>query len=321
MWKNKEEDTLLSFSNNHIDISTKIAGMEEWWLTGLYGEPNRSLRMNTWNLMRKLKEESQLPWCVIGDVNNFLSRIDKRGGNPYPNWLLEGFQSALLDCNLVDLDLVGLQFTWEKSRRTENWIEVWLDRTLVCHAWMSLFQSTRVLNLEITSSDHSPIFLDPNFRYAHKKFHFENAWLREPSCFQIVEDCWSRNRTLSVWEKTAACRDMLEEWGTRITRNFKERIQKCKLQLRQLKGKRDGASIYAYKGTKNLLAEIFHQKEVFWRQRSKQFWLKNGDQNSKFFHASASARRKNNFIHKLQRDDGDSTDWDNGLPRLIEDYF
>ncbi|KAL8156039.1 hypothetical protein AgCh_001205 [Apium graveolens] len=39
---------------------------------------------------------------------------DKRGGALYPEWLIEGFNEALGDTELVDLDLVGHQFMWEK---------------------------------------------------------------------------------------------------------------------------------------------------------------------------------------------------------------
>lgn len=59
MWMVKDEVEVLGFSQNHIDIAVKVGSMEDWQLTRMYGEPNRSLRRNTWNLMRRLKEESQ----------------------------------------------------------------------------------------------------------------------------------------------------------------------------------------------------------------------------------------------------------------------
>lgn len=52
-----------------------------WRLTGLYGEPNRALRRRTWDLLRNLARDSNLPWCVIGDVNNVLNGSDKVGGS------------------------------------------------------------------------------------------------------------------------------------------------------------------------------------------------------------------------------------------------
>lgn len=46
-----------------------------------------------------------------------------------------------------------------------------------------------------------------------------------------------------------------------------------------------------------------------------------GDENTKYFHASASARRRKNQIHKLKSDDGEWVEWDNGLQELITDYY
>uniref|UniRef100_A0A803PRX9 DUF4283 domain-containing protein n=1 Tax=Cannabis sativa TaxID=3483 RepID=A0A803PRX9_CANSA len=76
------------------------------------------------DLLRRLANEFTLPWCVMGDLNNTLSHEDKLGENPYPEWLLQGFHKAISDCNLINFDLSGYQYTWERGRGTANWIEV-----------------------------------------------------------------------------------------------------------------------------------------------------------------------------------------------------
>lgn len=50
--------------------------------------------------------------------------------------------------------------------------------------------------------------------------------------------------------------------------------------------------------------DILNQQEIYWKQKAKTFWLKDGDQNSKYFHAQASHRRKNNSITKLKDEEG-----------------
>lgn len=37
----------------------------------------------------------------------------------YPNWLLEGLTDTLLEAGLIDMELVGHQYTWERGRITE----------------------------------------------------------------------------------------------------------------------------------------------------------------------------------------------------------
>uniref|UniRef100_A0A803NWD5 Reverse transcriptase domain-containing protein n=1 Tax=Cannabis sativa TaxID=3483 RepID=A0A803NWD5_CANSA len=123
LWKNKEEGTLLGYSNNHIDIVVSSPHARNWRLIGLYGEPDRNRRQQTWNLLSTLSNQSELPWCVIGDVNNIVRQEDKRGGRRYLQWLLTGFNSTLRQCNLTDLELHGHPFTWEKGCGSNHWVE------------------------------------------------------------------------------------------------------------------------------------------------------------------------------------------------------
>ncbi|XP_074297927.1 uncharacterized protein LOC141628729 [Silene latifolia] len=56
-----------------------------------------------------------------------------------------------------------------------------------------------------------------------------------------------------------------------------------------------------------LVAEIVklrRQGELYWRQRSRVFMLKDGDKNNKFFHTRARERKRKNYIAKLIDDEG-----------------
>ncbi|XP_060972201.1 uncharacterized protein LOC133038159 [Cannabis sativa] len=278
LWRNKEEVELKTFSTHHIDMIITVPEWPQFRLTGVYGEPNRSKRKLTWKLISDLAKLSNLPWCLIGDMNNVTCQSDKRGGRPYPTWLIEGFQSVLTSCGLIDMEMEGYKFTWERGKGTDNWIEVKLDRAFVTSSWFDKFPNARLTNLEVSTSDHCPILLSPAVQ-VHKppsrSFKFENAWLREPMC------------------------------------------RKIKL----LKGRRDTDSAKRYKEENEKLAEILTQKEIFWRQRSKQLWLKEGDHNSKYFHAAAKTRKRNNQINSLRNDSGNMVGWDDGIQEVMEGYF
>ncbi|KAL0398043.1 UNVERIFIED_CONTAM: putative mitochondrial protein [Sesamum calycinum] len=69
------------------------------------------------------------------------------------------------------------------------------------------------------------------------------------------------------------------------------------------------------------LSKLILQEETFWKQRSKDLWLNEGDRNSSFFHAKASRRHQMNSIRKLRNPDGSSTETAEGVQRCILEYF
>ncbi|KAK1380682.1 hypothetical protein POM88_027426 [Heracleum sosnowskyi] len=128
-------------------ISTRDG--KKFRLTGLYREPDRSKRRETWALIRTLTDRNSFPWAIIGDMNNVVSQEDKRGGRVYPQWLIQGFRDIIDDCALIDMPLIGYPFTWERCRGTENWVEVRLDRALVSESFLHLSKGAKLINLEV----------------------------------------------------------------------------------------------------------------------------------------------------------------------------
>lgn len=64
---------------------------------------------------------------------------DKRGKLPHPQTLTDGFQNAIEDCHLFELNLNGGKFTWEKSRGTSVWVREKLDRGFATKSWYDKF--------------------------------------------------------------------------------------------------------------------------------------------------------------------------------------
>lgn len=100
------------------------------------------------------------PWVLIGDMNNVLSQANKKEGRPYPNWLIQGFQKVLDECGLTDLNLNGYPYTWERKHGKVNWIEVRLERALASPSFINTFKDANLINLEISTLDHTPILLE-----------------------------------------------------------------------------------------------------------------------------------------------------------------
>lgn len=52
------------------------------------------------------------------------------------------------------------------------------------------------------------------------------------------------------------------------------------------------------------MQRLLSQDDAYWRQRAKTHWYRDGDRNTKFFHASTTARKKVNRIISLDDDAG-----------------
>lgn len=125
---------------------------------------------------------------------------------------------------------------------------------------MSLFKDVMLTNLEVSTSDHCPLLLEfyKIQQVVHSRsFRFENAWLREPMCKQLVEDIWVRNQGCSFYDKISECLIVLSEWGKEITGSFKKHIQNHKKVLKSLKGRRDTYTLVRVKRNQPGLAEVY----------------------------------------------------------------
>ena len=108
LWKALNSVTLLKYANNFIDAEVEVPELGKWRLTGFYGFPKSSRRRESWDLLRLLAGSFELPWVCIGDFNDLLAATEKRGRITHPNWKLMGFQSAIADCQLIDLGVLAI---------------------------------------------------------------------------------------------------------------------------------------------------------------------------------------------------------------------
>jgi hypothetical protein len=133
LWKKEVVIQQLFSAPNYIDVKLVDGQDKIWRLTGLYGEPRWQDKYKTWDKMRELKDQHDVPWVVIGDLNEILYSHEKDGGRPRPPRYMNDFQEALSDCNLVDIGFIGDPFTWKRGRVRER-----LDRAVVSPSWSAL---------------------------------------------------------------------------------------------------------------------------------------------------------------------------------------
>ncbi|KAL0427799.1 UNVERIFIED_CONTAM: hypothetical protein Slati_2954700 [Sesamum latifolium] len=72
---------------------------------------------------------------------------------------------------------------------------------------------------------------------------------------------------------------------------------------------------------KRKLEECRSQEEIMWQQRGKAHWLYDRDRNTKFFHASATTRRKQNSIMRIKDARGKWCEDTVSIQETLLEYF
>ncbi|XP_020207334.1 uncharacterized protein LOC109792340 [Cajanus cajan] len=234
LWKDTFDITITQANPNYINVNVKDRNNIHWRLTGFYGYPERRKRKDSWDLLRHLASLSNLPWCIIGDFNDLLSSNDKKGTNPHPYYLIQGFRQATMDCGLEDLPLIGHPFTWIKGNLPNNLVEERLDRALATKDWHHLFANFLLSNGVAGKSDHSPITLKLQANLSnplHKYFRFENIWLEDPDIERAVKYGWGYHNKEGVENKINSCKKYLRIWSRRKHVNLCKSIDILKLEM------------------------------------------------------------------------------------------
>ncbi|XP_074374038.1 uncharacterized protein LOC141714417 [Apium graveolens] len=118
-----------------------------------------------------------------------------------------------------------------------------------------------------------------------RKFRFENAWLTDPMCKQLVVESWEISNNADIQSKIKHVSDNLFQWGQEITGKFNSRIKSCKVEMKKWRKVRDVVAVHKYNELKT------------------------------------SVRRRNNQISRLKDGEGRWIDWEGGLDLHITEYF
>jgi hypothetical protein len=293
-------------------------GVSQWRLTGFYGEPSGKNKYKSWEYIRQLNIEFDLPWIILGDFNEILYAHEKEGGNMRPPGMTQNFRQCLSECGLEDLGYIGDIFTWRRGEIRER-----LDRAVGNERWSAMFPFAAVINKEHSRSDHRPIVVDTEYHVGmcpsrRSARQFEARWLKEETVEEIVKTSWLKAKArglYGVMECTAEVHKDLHTWDKKCSEGAETSdSQKFQKELEELR--KEPISIESTVRQKELqvvIENLLDQEEIAWLQRGRANWLMHGDRNTSFF--------QRNHIKKLKDDSGiwkeDVTDLNN----LVTNYF
>ncbi|KAL0454592.1 UNVERIFIED_CONTAM: hypothetical protein Slati_0798400 [Sesamum latifolium] len=266
-----------------------------------------------------------------GDFNEILAPSEKSGGPPRPAWQIRRFRSALQECELADIGCMGDPFTWSNRHAYPNTVKERLDRACANLGWAQLFPNASVSHIPVSCSDHSallirllgnPICMKPQSR----PWRFEAAWAQSSDCERVVAEGWflgGQNRIeRGVSQQIASCQVCLSGWSKRTFQCDKKRVQSLENRLSVISsGLMTEALCEEASNIRKELERIAAFDETKWRQRSKDLWLREGDQNTAFFHRRASHRFQTNMIRRIKNSEGVWVEEAEDIQKCILEYF
>jgi hypothetical protein len=219
------------------------------------------------------------------------------------------FLDFIEDFNLVDLPLGGGQYTW--SSGTANPLMSRIDKFLVSTNWEDHYPDVTQKLLPRPLSNHYPILLEVGSMVRDKiPFRFENRWLKEEGFVDRIQSWWSNysfsdSPSYVLARKLKALKDDLKKWNHQEFGNvgFKQKQLLCKLEVLNSKESIGGLSSSErdLHGSHLLeLDKLAHLEETTWRQKSRVLWLKEGDNDTKFFHKIVNSNRSQNYMEKME---------------------
>ncbi|VAI29049.1 unnamed protein product [Triticum turgidum subsp. durum] len=333
-WSSSISVSLRAFSNQIIDILIKTEEGAEWRTTFVYGEPKRELRHHFWDRLRFLNAQWKGPWICAGDFNEALHGEEHMGVRGRDDNQMMMFRECLDECGLIDLGYIGPKYTWSNRQEDGRNVRVRLDRAIANGDFLQLFDDCTVENIITTSSDHLAILVkiankgrQGAINHVLRSFKFEAAWTRAPDYVQMINENWGKLKEgppslNNTWSALNRLSTTLQTWSRESFGSVKKEIKKLEKKLASLR--RNNMAIGYSREEKEVekkLYEMFEREEIMAKQRSRIDWLHEGDRNTSFFHARASARRRTNKIKALRRVDGSLCEDPEGIRSMVHDFY
>lgn len=286
-----------------IELQIAIEGEgEAVWVIFVYASTDAKERQQQWEFLQVRKQRWGLYWVMGGDFNDIKNNEEKRGGIRRTAGSFQDFRNFIAGMDMGDIRYTGDTYTWANNREGEGFIQERLDRFCGSADWMILNDTAVVTHVLRQTSDHSLLILDskPQRVKTRARFIFDSSWTKEPESDELIQQVWGRNvqgsRMFQVKQKLKWCKESCIRWKKEKKQNARRDIDIILKEMQQMQVQTGTRNWERWKQLKADLDAAYQKEEEFWRKKSRNNWLREGDKNTRFFHAATAERRKRNRI-------------------------
>ncbi|XP_026433495.1 uncharacterized protein LOC113330916 [Papaver somniferum] len=269
----------------------------------MYGYTNYNKKKEQWDFIHQISENHSGLWILIGDLNFHLTDINNSSSSS-----IDGLVNSIIQsCGLEDIGFVGKDYTWSGNNLGSGTRRSRIDMALGNVDWNHNYPNSKLLHLTQSGSDHSPIMLVTNSLDTRcwKPFKFFLTWLEDETCTSVIEEAWNINISGSpgfqLVKKFQSARKRLSIWNITIFGNVNQRVEELQKELDVLQSLPPSDENHNKILCINKDFNKWHKiRSEFYQQKSRDHFIKDMDNNSKYFHTKTNRRRVRNNIDAIQ---------------------
>ncbi|XP_074266656.1 uncharacterized protein LOC141589935 [Silene latifolia] len=252
-------------------------------LTLVYGFNKLQERVSLWESIKLYSLNVDGPWLVYGDFNSITS-VDERIGGAVVTWAeIAPLRDMMNVCNLHELKVTGLFYTWNNKHENDTKVYITLDRVIVNDEWLISYLDSVAQFIPEGLFDHCPCVIALN------ETHLKQL---DKEQFKDIENL-THVTELSL-------------------KFFQDQLTSDPMNADLCKAERECAQ---------KLVNLTKAINSFLAQRAKENWVKNGDKNTAFFHASIKRRRAQNRVYQIKDKEGTLCTTPQGIKKAFEEYY
>ncbi|WZZ26944.1 hypothetical protein YC2023_010345 [Brassica napus] len=228
-------------------------------------------------------------------------------------------------CKIREMRFKGNSLFWA-GKRDNVWIQCRLDRSFGNDAWFRLFPQSSTEYMSMWPSDHRPLriefALEPE-SLQRGRFYFDKRMFGKRGVEEAIIRGWEAENDssdLSVLDRIAQCRTELAKLKKASDWNSKTKIERLQTELEKESSKRFPV-FGVLRRLKQELSKAFYEEEIFWRQRSREEWLREGDRNTTYFHNVVKGKKIRNKIMMLKDIFGNEHFTEGSKGNIAVEYF
>ncbi|KAJ8439686.1 LOW QUALITY PROTEIN: hypothetical protein Cgig2_010183 [Carnegiea gigantea] len=242
-----------------------------------------SICQHLWDDLTTVSHNLASAWCIIGDFNIILVKVDWIRGNEVQESDVRELNSLIDECALHELKSVGPYFSW-----TNKSIYSWIDHAFINAYWHEVFDYTHSNYKSNGLSDHTPIVLQfSSSPKPQSSFQYCDMWGSHPAFSSIIASFPPPNISSSPLH--ALCK-YLDRLRTKLRQLNRDHFADLSDPTR-IKQEREAQEKYI---------SILSSSIALIKQQSKLERIKYGDDCTGLFFAKAKQRNLSTYIYTLK---------------------